>query len=78
MEKLLKRIVQSKQVLLLGIFIIFVFLLSRTFMGFLFLYAPEKLYLISMSFVFLSIFFNPSNFIQTKICQIKLDMLFYC
>ena len=70
MEKLLKRIVKSKQVfLLLGIFIIFVFLLSRTFMGFfIFSYRTgEIVFLISMFFVFLSIFFNPSNFIQNKI-----------
>ena len=70
MAKLIKRITQSKQVyLLLGIFLIFVFLLSRTFMGvFIFSYRTgEIVFLISMSFVFLSIFFNPSNFIQTKI-----------
>ncbi len=80
MAKLLKRIIQSKQVyLLLGIFLIFVFLLSRTFMGvFIFSYRTgEIVFLISMFFLFLSIIFNPSNFIQTKIWsnQIRYTLL---
>ena len=80
MAKLLKRIIQSKQVyLLLGIFLIFVFLLSRTFMGvFIFNYRTgEIVFLISMFFLLLSIIFNPSNLIQNKIWsnQIRFTLL---
>ena len=59
---MLKEIIQSRQLyLLLGIFSIFVFLFSRTFMGvFILSYRTgEIVFLLSLFFFLLSIFINP-------------------
>ncbi len=66
---MLKKIIQSRQLyLLLGIFSIFVFLFSRTFMGvFILSYRTgEIVFLLSLFFFLLSIFINPGILLQNK------------
>jgi hypothetical protein len=66
---MLKKIIQSRQLyLLLGIFSIFVFLFSRTFMGvFILSYRTgEIVFFLSLFFFLLSIFINPGILLKNK------------